>query len=219
MPKQSTFLGTLERPKAYNKVAAFVQQSEVKSIMKKILFGLTILSAFAAAGAQAAPTIGARGNINFLGSINADSCTVRTPGATSSGANMLVDMGPVSAKTLGTEAEPATSAGELTSIAKNIDMQVECANGTKIALKLIPTTVSGKGIAVTGGAQNVQIMLVSNRTVLDFTSGDATINASYGGTSTNIPLVAYYTLKAGKTTADVVAGQAKATVAYELSYE
>lgn len=219
MPKQSTLLGTLERPKAYNKVASFVQQSEVKSIMKKILLGLTILSAFAAAGAQAETTIGARGNINFTGSINADSCTVRSPGASSSGANMLVDMGPVSAKTLGTEAQPATSTGGITSIAKNIDMQVECASGTKVALKLAPTNTSGKGIAVTGGAQNVQIMLVSNDTTLDFTSGTATLDAPYADGTINVPLTAYYTRKAGAEVGDVVGGQANATVAYELSYE
>ncbi|HBQ91308.1 MAG: fimbrial protein [Alcaligenes faecalis] len=187
--------------------------------MKKILLGLTILSAFAAAGAQAEPVLGARGNISFIGSINADSCTVRTPGASSSGANMLVDMGPVSAKTLGTEAVPATSEGGLTSIAKNIDMQVECASGTKVELKLAPTTTSGKGIAVTGGAQNVQIMLLSNENVLDFTGGSATLEAPYVNGSINIPLTAYYTRKAGTEVADVVGGQANATVAYELSYE
>uniref|UniRef100_UPI003D07CAEF fimbrial protein n=1 Tax=Alcaligenes faecalis TaxID=511 RepID=UPI003D07CAEF len=187
--------------------------------MQKILFGLTILSAFAAAGAQAESTIGARGNINFVGSINADSCTVRSPGASSSGANMLVDMGPVSAKTLGTEAQPATSAGGITSIAKNIDMQVECASGTKVALKLAPTTTSGKGIAVTGGARNVQIMLVSNQTVLDFTSGSATLEAPYANGAINVPLTAYYTRKSGAEVGDVVGGQANATVAYELSYE
>lgn len=220
MPKQSTLLGTFERPKAYNKVASFVQQSEVKSIMKKILFGLTILSAFAATGAHAAdPTIGARGNIQFTGSINADSCTVRSPGASSSGANMLVDMGPVSAKTLGTEAVPATSAGGITAISKNIDMQIECASGTKVELKLAPTATSGKGIAVTGGAQNVQIMLVSDQTILDFTGGTAKLEAPYANGAINIPLTAYYTRKAGAEVTDVVGGQANATVAYELSYE
>lgn len=219
MPKQSTLLGTLERPKAYNKVASFVQQSEVKSIMKKILFGLTILSAFAATGAQAELTTAARGNINFIGSINADSCTVRSPGASSSGANLLVDMGPVSAKTLGTEATPATSDGGITSISKNIDMQIECASGTKVELKLTPTATSGKGIAVTGGAQNVQIMLVSDQTVLDFTGGTAKLEAPYADGAINIPLTAYYTRKAGADVADVVGGQANATVAYELSYE
>lgn len=219
MPKQSTLLGTFERPKAYNKVASFVQQSEVKSIMKKILLGLTILSAFAAVGAQAEPVIGARGNIQFTGSINSDSCTVRSPGASSSGANMLVDMGPVSANTLGTEAAPATSAGGLTSIAKNIDMQIECMSGTKVELKLAPTATSGKGIAVSGGAQNVQIMLVSNESILDFTAGSAKLEAPYAAGSINIPLTAYYTRKAGTDIADIVGGQANATVAYELSYE
>lgn len=187
--------------------------------MKKILFGLTVLSAFAVTGAHAESTLAAKGNISFVGSINADSCVVRSPGASSSGANMLVDMGPVSAKTLGTEAQPATSNGGVTSIAKNIDMQIECATGTKVDLKLAPTATSGKGIAVTGGAQNVQIMLVSNDSILDFTSGTASLSAPYGDGAVNIPLTAYYTRKLGKDVADVIGGQANATVAYELSYE
>ncbi|TGV09308.1 type 1 fimbrial protein [Alcaligenaceae bacterium 429] len=187
--------------------------------MKKILLGLTILSAFAATAAQAESTIGARGNIDFVGSINADSCSVRSTGASSSGANMQVDMGPVAAKTLGTEAAPATSEGGLASIAKNIDLHVECATGTKVSLKLTPTSVSGKGIAVTGGAQNVQIMLVSDQKILDFTNGNTTLDAPYVEGSINIPLTAYYTRKAGSDVADVVGGQANATVAYELSYE
>ena len=187
--------------------------------MKKILFGLTILSAFAAAGAQAAPTIGAKGNINFIGSINADSCIVRSPGASSSGANMLVDMGPVSASSLGTEANPMTSTGGLTALSKTIDMEVECLSGTEVSLKLAPSKVSGKGIGVTGGAQNVQIMLVSDSTILDFTGGSTTLKAPYGNGPISIPLAAYYTLQMGSAMADVVPGQANATVAYELSYE
>lgn len=187
--------------------------------MKKILCGLTILSAFAAAGASAAPTIGAKGTISFIGSINADSCTVRSPGASSSGTNLLVDMGPVSAKTLGTEANPMNSASGIASLSKTIDLEVECLTGTDVTLKLAPTKVVGKGIGVTGGAQNVQIMLVSDNTVLDFTGGSATLTAPYGNGPVSIPLAAYYTLQQGSDVAAVVPGQANATVAYELSYE
>ncbi|MDK7587681.1 type 1 fimbrial protein [Alcaligenes faecalis subsp. phenolicus] len=187
--------------------------------MKKILLGLTILSAFAATSAHAESTVGARGNINFIGSINADTCTVRSPGAASTGSDLLVDMGSVSALTLGTEAQPATSAGGITSLAKNIDMEVECIAGTKVELKLTPTTVSGKGIAVTGGAQNVQIMLVNDENILDFTSGSVTLGAPYANGSITIPLTAYYTRKAGAELASIVTGRANATVAYELSYE
>lgn len=187
--------------------------------MKKVLFGLTLLSAFAAAGVQAAPTLGAQGNINFIGSINADSCVVRTPDASGSGSNLLVDMGPVSAKSLGTEANPAVSSGGLASITKKLDLQVECVAGTKVELKLAPNTLSGKGIGVSGGAQNVQIMLLNGQTVLDFTSGSATLEAPYDDGAVTIPLAAYYTLKSGATVNEVVPGQANATVAYELSYE
>lgn len=187
--------------------------------MKKILLGLTILSSFATASSLAAPTIGATGNITFNGSINADSCTVRSPGASSTGANMLVNMGPVSVNTLGTESAPAISVGGVTSIAKEIELEVECAEATKVELKLVPTTVSGKGIAVTGGAQNVQIMLVNDKTILDFSTGNVKLTAPYASGSINIPLTAYYTRKAGAEAANVISGQANATVAYELSYE
>ncbi|WP_370679513.1 fimbrial protein [Comamonas sp. GB3 AK4-5] len=188
--------------------------------MKKSFISMAIFSAFAITGAQAAPVIGATGTITFEGSITADSCKVTSTGASSSGANMLVSMGPHSAETLGTEANPAVSGGKLSTIAKNIDLNVECASGTKVSLDLKPSARVGKGIAVAGGAQGVQIMLVSDDTVLDFTSGMATVDAPDNGSSTfSIPLTAYYTLQAGKSTADVKAGAAKATVAYTLSYE
>lgn len=186
--------------------------------MKQTFLGLTLLSAFAAASVNAAPTIGAVGNISFIGSINANSCTVRSSGASNTGANMLVDMGPVSVNSLGNQDTPATSGNNgSTAVAKNIDMEIECVAGTSVKLKLIPSAVSGKGIDVTGGAKNVQIMLVSNQTVLDFSPGFYELAAPY--TSGSIPLTAYYTLKPGKTKADVLSGQANATVAYELSYE
>lgn len=200
------------------KLAAFVKLSE-EIIMKKIVLGLAIFSAFAAVGAQAAPTIGAHGNINFIGSINADTCVVRSPGASSSGANLLVDMGPVSPSSLGTENQPNVSGGGVASITKNLDLQIECVAGTDVQLKLIPNNTSGKGIAVTGGAQNVQIMLVNNQTALDFSTGSFTLEAPFENGAVTIPLAAYYTLKSGTTKADVVPGQANATVAYELSYE
>lgn len=187
--------------------------------MKKILFGLTVLSSSFAFNAQAAPTIGATGNINFIGSINSDSCTVRSPGAASSGANVLVDMGKVSSATLGTEDSPASSQGGVTAIGKSLDMQVECVSATKVSLELVPTLTSGKGIAVTGGAQNVQIMLVNDQQVLDFSSGKATLEAPYTKGTIEIPLTAYYTRKPGAAAIDVISGQAKATVAYVLSYE
>jgi major type 1 subunit fimbrin (pilin) len=187
--------------------------------MKKTFISLAIFSAFAATGAQAA-TIGATGTISFEGSITADTCKVSSSGASSSGANMLVTMGPHSAETLGTEATPETSDGSLSTIAKNLDLNVECAADSKVTLELKPAARVGKGIAVTGGAQNVQIMLVGDNGPLDFSAGTATLNAvNVGNNVFSVPLKAYYTLQAGKKAADVKAGAANATVAYTLSYE
>ncbi|MCL7715563.1 fimbrial protein [Stenotrophomonas mori] len=185
--------------------------------MKKLFIGLAALSAFAAGTSQAA--VGAQGNINFTGSINNDSCVVSGSGATNVGKNLLVDMGTVSANTLGTEANPAVNGGGMSAFEKTIDLKVECLSGTKVALKLTPQTRSGKGIAVTGGASNVQIMLVNDNQVLDFTTGSASLEAPFNGGNVVIPMKAYYTLVQGKDVADVVAGQANATVAYELSYD
>jgi major type 1 subunit fimbrin (pilin) len=187
--------------------------------MKKTFISLAIFSAFAATGAQAATT-GATGTISFEGSITADTCKMSSSGASSSGANMLVTMGPHSAETLGTEANPETSEGSLSTIAKNLDLNVECATDTKVTLELKPAARMGKGIAVTGGAQGVQIMLVDSNGPLSFLSGSAKLDAvNVGNNVFSVPLKAYYTLQAGKTTTDVKPGAANATVAYTLSYE
>jgi len=185
--------------------------------MKKLFIGLAALSMFAAGTSQAA--VGAQGDITFTGAVNNDSCVVTGAGATNAGKNLLVDMGTVSANSLGTEANPIIGATGMTAIEKAIDLKVECLSGTKVELKLTPQTRSGKGIATTGGASNVQIMLVSNNDVLDFTTGSATLESPFDGTSVVIPLKAYYTLQAGKAATDVVPGEANATVAYELSYD
>lgn len=188
--------------------------------MKKTFISLAIFSAFVSTGVQADPAVGATGVITFEGSITADSCKVTSSGASSSGGNMQVSMGPHSAEMLGTEANPAVSGGKLSTLAKNIDLNVACASGTTVSLELKPSSRVGKGIAVTGGAQGVQIMLMSKDTVLDFTSGSQVLEAPNNGANTfSVPLTAYYTLQAGKTSADVKAGAANATVAYTLSYE
>lgn len=188
--------------------------------MKKTLLSLAVLSSIVATGAHADSQLGAKGTIFFNGSITTDSCTVRSPGASSSGANLTVDMGPVSASTLGTESQPTTGGGGLATISKNIDLEVECVSGATVALKLTPNAISGKGIAVQGGAQNVQIMLVNDNTALDFSSGSVELQQAYaGGGVVSIPLQAYYTRKTGADAADVVAGVANAAVVYELRYE
>ncbi|WP_370681219.1 fimbrial protein [Comamonas sp. GB3 AK4-5] len=159
------------------------------------------------------------GAISFEGSITVDACQVSSGGATSSGADMLVSMGPHSAETLGTEANPAISAGKLSTIAKNIDLNVECTQGTKVSLSLKPSRVVGKGVGVNGTAQGVQIMLMNGSDILDFSQGDTVTLGATSGSNISIPLKAYYTLQAGKATSDAKAGTASALVAYTLSYE
>jgi major type 1 subunit fimbrin (pilin) len=187
--------------------------------MKKSFVSIAILSAIFAVGVQAAPAVGAMGAISFEGSITVDACQVTSGGATSSGANMLVSMGPHSAETLGTETNPAMSAGKLSTIAKSIDLNVNCTEGTRVSLSLKPAQVVGKGIAVNGTAQGVQIMLMNGSKVLDFSEGEAVTLETSSGRKVQIPLKAYYTLQAGKAISDAKAGSARALLAYTLSYE
>ncbi|OAD84159.1 adhesin [Comamonas thiooxydans] len=182
---------------------------------------LTVLSALGAASiAQAAPTDGAKGLIRFTGVINADACQLTSPSGTVAGKTLTVNMGEVSASSLGTEASPTTSGTALTAEAKELDLDVQCATGTKVSMTITPSAVSGKGIAVEGGAENVQIMLTRDGNALDFTAGSANVAASPAVDGKfRIPLKAYYTRVDGKEVADVKVGAANATVNYVLKYE
>lgn len=189
--------------------------------MKKLVLSLAVLSALGAASiAQAAPTEGAKGLIKFTGVINADTCVLSSPSGTIAGKTLTVDMNEVPAASLGNEDAPTTTGNGLTAEAKDLDLDIQCATGTKVSMSLTPSSTSGKGIAVQGGAKNVQIMLTRDGSVVDFTSGSADIaaNAAVEG-KFRVPLKAYYTRAAGKALADVTIGPANATVSYVLKYE
>lgn len=191
--------------------------------MKKQLIALAVLSALGMTAAQAEPTVGATGTINFIGRINADSCTVASNSANvnSNGGSITVDMGAVSASALGTEAQPAAGA-VAGMLVQPLTLELTCQTGTEVALKLTRQVASGKGIGLQpGGAQNVQVMLIDDNTgvPLDFTSGSVTLDADLVDGYTTYPLKAYYAMVAGKAVADVVPGVANATVNYELTYE
>lgn len=191
--------------------------------MKKLLLSVAVISAMglsATSNAATTPTVGASGTITFTGVINTDSCVVHSDGPGSTGSNLTYNLGTVSSNTLGSEDQPATSGTSMTALPTNLNLVVECSTATtSVDLKLTPTLVSGKGIAVTGGAQNVQIMLTkADNSIIDFSSGSSTINGVISGGNSSMNLKAYYTRKAGKTVADVTAGQANATLAYTLSY-
>ncbi|WP_407713845.1 fimbrial protein [Comamonas testosteroni] len=188
--------------------------------MKKAILSIAVLSALGfSAVSHAAPTVGATGMINFQGSINADSCVVHSNGSSSSG-NLTYQMGSVSSNALGTEALPTTTSGNVTSLPIPVNLTMECMTGANVSLKLAPTVVQGKGIGVSGGAQNVQIMLMDGTTAMDFTAGSVTKeNIPLNNGVADLSLTAYYTLQAGKAVGDVVTGPANGSVAYELSYE
>ncbi|SSW64571.1 fimbrial protein [Achromobacter agilis] len=189
--------------------------------MKKLVLSLAILSACGAAGfAQAAPADGAKGLIKFTGNINADTCTLSSPNGSIAGKTLTVDMDEVPAASLGTEDAPSTSGTGLNAEAKDLDLDIQCATGTKVSMTLTPSAISGKGIAVEGGAKNVQIVLTRDGSLVDFTSGSADVNANAAVDGKfRVPLKAYYTRVAGKAVADVTVGKANATVNYVLKYE
>lgn len=194
--------------------------------MKKSLISMAVFSVFAITGVQA-QTVGATGNIIFDGSVTADTCKVTSGGGSSAGADLLVSMGSHSVETLGTETNPATSSGSLATVSKNIDLNVDCKVGQTVTMELVAAHTTNKGIAVTGGAQGVQIMLVGNGgQVLEFVGGKTDVPvlvnggaAANGVTSFHAPLKAYYTLVNGTAAGAVTPGVANASVAYTLSYQ
>ena len=189
--------------------------------MKKLILGLAIVSAFGASAVQAEPTVGATGVIIFEGSISNETCVVHSDGPGSAGGKVLrYAMNDVPKGSLGTEAVPGTSLnGKLTPVPVDMNLTVECESGTSIDLLLNPTIPSGKGIGVTGTAEGVQIMLVQNDQIIDFSGGPVTISANLSGNQASIPLKAYYTIQANADyDDDVKVGTAEGSVAYVLSY-
>ncbi|NIF85153.1 type 1 fimbrial protein [Comamonas sp. Tr-654] len=141
-------------------------------------------------------------------------------GATITSGNLSYDMGMVTTKSLGSEATPATpvTPGGIASPTL-MNLRLACASGSSVELKLTPTTRMGKGIATSGSASNVQIMLMQGAGILDFSNtGSWTLSAPLSGGEANFVLNAYYTLQAGKATSQVAAGSANGSLAYVLSY-
>ncbi|MBS3021073.1 hypothetical protein DJFAAGMI_03837 [Comamonas sp. PE63] len=190
--------------------------------MKKAILSIAVLSALGfSTVSEAAYSLGPSGTITFNGGLNAVTCSVTDAGATVSGNNLTYNMGTVSTNDIGTEAAPTTvaSGGGAASAFTAMNLLLACTNSTSVQLTLTPTTRSGRGIAVTGGAANVQIMLVQGTTALDFSGGSVTLAPrTLSGGFVMEPLKAYYTLQAGKTTSDVTSGAANGSATYVLSY-
>lgn len=188
--------------------------------MKKAILAIAVLSTLGFSTiSQAAPSLGPTGVINFIGTLNAETCSVSDAGASSTGGNLSYDMGAVAVKTLGTEADPAHSitAGNVTTPI-SMNLRLECAGSVSVELKLTPTARVNQGIRVSGGATNVQIMLMQGTSPLNFGSGSVTLPAPLSSGVANIALSAYYTLQNGKAISDVQSGPANGSAAYVLSY-
>ncbi|MBS3021984.1 hypothetical protein DJFAAGMI_04762 [Comamonas sp. PE63] len=189
--------------------------------MKKFLLRSAIVSilGLTVAVQVQARSFGAAGLINFMGSVTTDSCVLRDNNAVRTSGGMTYSMGSVSVHALGTEAAPTTSAGgSITALPVDMNMQLECLEGVAVELTLTPAIASGKGIGLTGGVQNVQIMLMNGSEPVDFSGGSQTINASMTRGKANIHMKAYYTLVAGRAASNVRAGTANGTVGYMMSY-
>lgn len=187
--------------------------------MKKAILSLAVFSALGFSAVSHAASIGATGNISFNGGLTAETCSLENSGATGTGGNLSYDMGVVTTKSLGSEAAPATpvTVGGIAS-STTMNLKLACASGSSVELKLTPTTRVNKGIGVSGGATNVQIMLMQGSSTLDFSTGSATLTAPLSGGVANFVLNAYYTLQADKTIAQVTTGSANGSLAYVLSY-
>lgn len=187
--------------------------------MKRIFFSAIALGALSVGAAAHANQVGG-GLITFEGNITEDSCIAYSTGAQNQGSDMRVLMGSVSKSFLGTEDAPDSNAASA-ALGQKIDLVIQCGGKQNLTVGFEARSgTQGKGIAVTGGAKNVQLMLVSGATILDFTNGQATIdNLQYEEGAYKLPLNAYYSLASSKTADDVVAGPADALVAYTISYQ
>jgi len=189
--------------------------------MKKFLLRSAIVSilGLTVAVQVQARSFGAAGLIHFMGSITTDSCALRDSNAVQTSGAMTYNMGPVSVHALGTEAAPTTSAGgNITALPVDMNMQLECLEGVAVDLTLTPAIVSGKGIGLTGAAENVQIMLVNGSKPVDFSGGSQTINTPLNDGIAHIHMKAYYTLVTGGTVSNATAGTANGTIGYMISY-
>ena len=189
--------------------------------MKKLALASMVLVTLGMASVAGAQTVAGSGTVNFEGSIVDDSCILLVEGSQNNGGSHLVLMNDVSKFALGTEDAP--KAGKMTQVGANVDLTLECTGPQDLSVTFAagPAGVSGKSLAVQGGAQNGQLTLLrSDDSVLDFSTGTAEITGiDYVGGKFTLPMTAYYTLADGKAAADVVSGVANSSMTYTISYQ
>lgn len=186
--------------------------------------------------------VGASGRIDFHGKLVAESCDVLGGGmeaAEEGPSSWRYSMGDVSISELGSEAIPAGANSWVDfpdthpRTAEAFTLTLLCDAGFPVPRMLLHATAgtTGKGLAVTGSATNVQIMLLDSSRgpsiPFDMSSGMASVDVSwapdagvpgraYSGTASLSP---YYTVVSGRTPREVKGGTANGSVAYVLEYD
>ncbi|MBZ5789576.1 type 1 fimbrial protein [Burkholderia contaminans] len=198
------------------------------ALNKNILAIAVAAVSFAAAGSAMA----ADGTINFTGSITTASCSLTggsganvTPGT--GGQNIAVNLGKVSADSLGNTAGGGVAAG--TQINLNLDCGSTGTGLNMVKMKFDPATGSGLDakknqlLKVVGGAEGVGIGLYDSNNELLNLAANETFNAPLvkGGTEEAPSYTAALNLRAGyvATGAPIKAGDASGTLPFTLTYE
>ncbi|VFB20354.1 fimbrial protein [Pseudomonas fragi] len=198
--------------------------------MKKLCLAILSLSALAASGATFAESVtvkGGSGQINFMGFINNDACSV--DGSTGKDKVISVDMGNVSIKDMGSDTAP--NAGRIS--ANDFNLKVNCNAGTKVSMVFKPSLNGGSGLVTgkkvlklqgTDAAKGVGIALLdSDGALIDLTSDTTALvttglsgEKAVGGDGTLSFAAAYVTTGDAAT---AVAGTGNATLPFVLQYE
>ena len=198
--------------------------------MKKLYLAILSLSALAASGATCAEPVtvkGGSGQINFMGFINNDACSV--DGSTGKDKVISVDMGNVSIKDMGSDTAP--NAGRIS--ANDFNLKVNCNAGTKVSMVFKPSLNGGSGLVTgkkvlklqgTDAAKGVGIALLdSDGALIDLTSDTTALvttglsgEKAVGGDGTLSFAAAYVTTGDAAT---AVAGTGNATLPFVLQYE
>ncbi len=188
--------------------------------MKKLSLAFLAVSVIAASGSAFAAD-GGKGQINFTGFINNDACSV--DGSVGKEKAILVDMGNMSIKDIGTDTAP--NGGRIA--ASNFNLKVNCNEGTKVSM--VFDAASGSGLvdskpilALNPGfesAKNVGIAIMdSNGQIIDLrTQNTAKIESTLNGTDATLTFAAAYVTTADPKTA--TPGDGNATLPFLLQYE
>ncbi|OZY39720.1 fimbrial protein [Pseudomonas fragi] len=198
--------------------------------MKKLYLAILSLSVLAASGSTFAEPVtvkGGSGQINFMGIINNDACSV--DGSTGKDKVISVDMGNVSIKDMGSDTAP--NAGRIS--ANDFNLKVNCNAGTKVSMVFKPNLNGGSGLVTgkkvlklqgTDAAKGVGIALLdSDGALIDLTSDTTALvktglsgEKAVGGDGT-LSFAAAYVITGEA--ASAVAGTGNATLPFVLQYE